>query len=215
MSEEITSKIENFFANYRLRHYAKGQVLMLGGETVDVVYYLIKGHVKVYDVTYRGDEVILNIFKPPAFFPMSIAINNAANPYVYEAESDVELRQAPAEAAVNFIKENPDVMYDLLSRLYKGVDGLLGRISLLMGSSAKTRLMYEIILEAKRFGSQDGDDYVLDIDEKGLGSRAGLSRETVNREIHKLKQDGLLAVRNKAIHIKNMPALQKKLEQEL
>lgn len=141
MSVVVSNKIEDFFARYRLRQYAKGQILILNGDEPEYVYHLLKGNVKVYDVTYRGDEIILNVFKPPAFFPMSLAINRGENPYIYEAETDIELRQAPAKDVVEFIKENPDVMYDLLSRVYRGTDGLLGRMAQLMASSAKSRLI--------------------------------------------------------------------------
>jgi CRP-like cAMP-binding protein len=215
MSDEINAKIEEFFSKYRLRRYAKGQVLLLGGESTDTVFHLAKGLVKMYDVTYRGDEAILNIFQPPAFFPMSIIINKTPNPYVYEAETDVEIRQAPAEDVAAFIKANPDVTYDLLSRLYRGVDGLLGRMSHLMHSSAKSRVLYELIIEGRRFGRKQKDNScLLDINEKGLGARAGLSRETVSREIHKLKADNLIEVHVKDILICDMAALEAKLAQE-
>jgi len=216
MTEDIAKKVEEFFAKYRLRSYAKGQILILNGDSTDSIYYLIKGSVKQYDVTYRGDEIILNMFKPPAFFPMSIAINHTPNPYIYEADTDIELRQAPTEEVVEFIKANPDVMYDLLSRLYKGVDGLLGRTAHLMGSSAKSRLIYELILEARRFGtSQEDGGCLLSINEKDLGARAGLSRETVNREIHKLKDEDFIAISSKTMVIKNLVNLEKKLGREV
>ena len=43
------------------------------------------------------------------------------------------------------LQANPDVVYDLLTRLYRGLDGLLGRMSQLMAGSAKSRLMYELL----------------------------------------------------------------------
>jgi CRP/FNR family cyclic AMP-dependent transcriptional regulator len=214
MSEDVNSKIETFFASYRLRSYPAGQILILNGDQTDYVYNLVSGKVKEYDVTYRGDEIILNVFKPPSFFPMSLAINKAPNPYIYEAESDIEIRQAPADEVIAFIKANPDVMYDLLSRVYRGLDGLLGRMTYLMASSARSRLIYELLIEARRFGTQEGEGCVLDITEKGLGARAGLSRETVSREIHKLKEEDLIEIRNKDILLKNIVALEQKLGQE-
>lgn len=213
MVEDVTQKIESFFNSYRLRKYAKGQVLILNGEDTNYIYYLVSGKVKQYDVSYRGDEVILNVFKPPAFFPMSIAINKAPNPYIYEAESDIEIRQAPADEVVAFIKANPDVMFDLLSRLYRGVDGMLGRMAQLMANSAKSRLMYELALEANRFGEKKHDTYVLAINEKELGARSGLSRETVSREMHKLIAEKLVEFKGKQLVINNLPALEKKLSQ--
>jgi CRP/FNR family transcriptional regulator len=216
MDSRVAAKIEEFFSQYRSRKYSKGQILILNGDQTDYVYQLVSGHVKEYDVTYHGDEIILNIFKPPAFFPMSLAINKANNPYIYEADTDVEIRQAPADEAVNFIKENPDVMFDLLSRVYRGVDGLLGRMTYLMASSARGRLIYELLVEAKRFGKQTNKHrFHLSLSEKDLGARAGLSRETVSREISKLKKAGLVTVSVNSIVLVDSTALEKLLGQSV
>lgn len=209
---DVSSKIEEFFSKHRSRNYAKGQILILSGDDTSYIYNLVEGKVKQYDVSYRGDEIIVNVFKPPAFFPMSLAINKTPNPYIYEAETDIVIRQVPADQVIDFIKDNPDVMFDLLSRVYRGLDGLLGRMTHLMASSAKNRLIYELIIEAQRFGvMQDNGFYKLNIQEKDLGARAGLSRETVNREIHKLKAEDLVDVRSKDIILKDIKALEKKL----
>lgn len=216
MTEDVSKKIESYFTQYRLRHYEKGQILILNGDDTNYIYYLVSGKVKVYDVTYRGDEIILNVFKTPAFFPISLALNKKSNPYIYEAETAIEVRQAPAGEVLEFLNKNPDVVLDLLGRLYTGMDGLLGRMVALMSGSAKSRLMYELILEARRFGKlRENGSYILDINEKDLGARAGLSRETVSREIGKLKDSGLIGLEAKQIVITNISILQEKLGQEV
>lgn len=205
MENVIPDKIEKFFAEYRTRPYAKGQILILNGDGTDFVYNIVKGRVKQYDVTYRGDEIILNTFKPPAFFPMSLAINKTDNPYIYEAETDIEVRQAPSVDVVTFLKSNPDVMFDLLSRVYRGVDGLIGRMAHLMSSSAKGRLMYELLIECRRFGtSKPNGSCVIAVNEKELGARAGLSRETVSREMSKLVRDKLVTVKPGEVTVTNL-----------
>jgi CRP-like cAMP-binding protein len=211
----MEAKITEFFSQYSSHAYAKGQVLILNGERPDHIYFLEEGRVKQYDVTYRGEEVILNVFKPNAFFPMSMAINNTDNPYLYEAETNVVVRQAPAIEVVDFVKANPDVLFDLLSRVYRGLDGILGRMAFLMASGAKGRLMYELIIESRRFGKQLGKgEYIILSSEKELGARAGLSRETVSRAMAKLKKEGILRVTGKEIHILDIQALEQKIGKE-
>lgn len=216
MTENVAGKIETFFDQYRLRDYAKGQVLILDGDGSEFIYHLVKGRVKVYDVTYRGDEIILNVYKPPAFFPMSLAINKAHNPYVYEAETDIAIHQVSADDAVAFIQSNPDVMYDLLSRLYRGVDGLLGRMTHLMSGSARSRLLYELLVECRRFdGKQSDDSYIIDLKENELAARAGLTRETVSREMRKLTQQGIVRLTRKGIVVHDTQAIEKSLGSNL
>lgn len=212
MDAVISAKVDKFFGNYREREYAKGQVLILNGDDSSYVYHLLSGRVKQYDVTYRGDEVILNVFQPPAFFPMSLAINKGTNPYTYEAETEVTLQQAPVDEVIQFIKENPDVLYNLLARVYRGTDGLLTRMAHLMASSAKGRLMYEILLSVRRYGKKGSQgSHILVMNEKDLAARAGLSRETVSREMHKLIAENLIKLDHGTITLHNLDQFESKL----
>lgn len=212
MPEEVTNKIKRFFEQYKVRKYPKKQVLILNGDDTDYVYLLEKGRVKQYDVTYRGDEIILNVFKEGAFFPMSLAINKVPNPYIYEAETEIEVRQAPAEAVVEFVRTNPDVLFDLIGRVYRGVDGLLGRLAHLMAGSAKGRLMYELLIACKRFGQVQPDgSCIITLSEKDLGARAGLSRETVSREMKKLTTEKLVKLEAGHITIHNITDFETRL----
>lgn len=207
MNQIIAKKIESFFAEYPQRHHRQGQILIQAHDNPTHVFHLIEGRVKQYDISYRGDEVVLNEFKPPAFFPMSYAINKTPNIYFYEAETDVVLRQAPNDEAVHFLKTNPDVLYNLLSRVYRGADGLLGRIAHLMAGSARSRILYELLIEGRRFGEPRGKGVALHVTESDIGAHAGLARETVSREIHKLKEEGLISIVKKEIWINDLDQL--------
>ena len=216
MNENISQKVAAYFEQYPKRSYGKGQILIHAGEKPQAIYYLVSGKVRQYDISYRGDEVVVNIFKERAFFPMLWAITDADNRYFFAAESDIELRAAPKEKVVEFLKADPDVMYDLLSRLYSGIDGLLGRMAHLMAGTAKSRVMYELILECRRFGKTAGDQsYRLTLKEADLAAHAGLSRETVSRELHKIARDGLISLTRGGIAVPSLDALEEKLGTEL
>ena len=216
MNSDVPQKIEEYFSLFPKRSYPKGQILVFADENPAHIFYITKGRVRKYDVSYRGDEVIVNIFKPPAFFPMSWAINKTPNKYFYKAETVTDLHVVPADKAVQFLKDNPDVMLDLLSRIYKGMDGLLGRVVHLMSGSANSRLLYELIIECRRFGTLNPDNsYRLEVNEVGLAARSGLSRETVSREIHKLKDEDLVSVTAQGITVVNLKGLEKKIGMEI
>jgi CRP-like cAMP-binding protein len=215
MEPVVTEKVESFFSRFALKRFEKGQILIHSGDQPNSIFYLVSGKVKQYDLTDRGDEMVLNVYKPPAFFPMSHAVNDVPNDYFFEADSDVEIRKAPIAEALRFIKENPDVLYDLMSRVYRGTDALLRRVAHLMTSTARSRLLYELMIESRRFGKPDGGQLALTVNETDLGARAGLSRETVSREIQKLKADGLIKVSNKQILVPNLERLETTLGQDL
>lgn len=207
---DVAAKIDACFGSYPRHSFAKGQLLLLAGENPPHIFYIKRGQVRQYDLTNRGDEVIVNIFKPPAFFPMSWAVNQTDNRYFYKAETGVEVHAVPVEAVLRFLQDNPDVMFDLLSRLYRGIDGLLGRMIQLMSATARSRLAYELVIECRRFGEPlPGGGYRLQLTESDLAARAGLSRETVSRELQKIKQRGIVSLEAKQLIVSDLPALQK------
>lgn len=213
MPATVDQKVSAYFSTFPRRTYPKGHILIFGGENPEHILYLVSGKVRKYDVSYRGDEVIVNVFKPGAFFPMSWALNQAENSFFYKTEEETELHIVPADKALEFLEANPDVMLDLLSRLYRGMEGVLGRMVQLMAGSAKNRLAYELLIECRRFGKNDTkDSYTLTVSEVDLAARSGLTRETVSREIQKLKDKKILTLSGKTLTITNLPALEGELE---
>lgn len=212
---EIAEKIATYFEQFPVRTYDKGQLLIHPDDESQSVYYMISGKVRQYDISYRGDEVVVNLYKPGAFFPMLGAITGRPNRYFFGAEEAVEVRVVPAEKAVAFLQNNPDVTYDLLTRLYIGVDGLLGRMAHLMAGSARSRLMYELIIECRRFGKGDDSARVLTMTIADLAAHAGLTRETASREIQKMTQEGLIRSTHKGIQIVDLTKLEAQLGDNL
>lgn len=211
----MVEKIEEFFSAYPTREFGKGHILLHAHDNPTQVFHLLQGRVKQYDISYRGDEVVLNVFKPSAFFPMSFVVNDKPNIHFFEAEEDIVVQSAPNPDVLAFIKANPDVLLDLLSRVYKGTDGLLGRLAHMMAGSARSRILYEILIECRRFGTARGSGMAIALTESDIGAHAGLARETVSREIRKLKEEGMISVIKNEIWVNDVDRLSASVGQEL
>lgn len=190
---DVTKKLSDFFTGTDERMYSKDDIITFANQDPEGVLFLVEGLVEQYDVTPEGNKITVNIFKPPAFFPMSWAINKTPNLYFYAALSNVKVKRAHPDKVAKFLQENPDVMFDLLSRVYKGTDGLLRRLVLAASGIASSRLIYELLLEAYRFGDGvDEETKKIKIRQSSLAARSGLARETVSRELHKMEREGLI-----------------------
>lgn len=216
MPDDIKAKVARFFTQYPLRTFDKREIIVRAEADLPGVFYLIEGRVSQYDITPSGNEVAVNVFKPGAFFPMSSALNNTPNHYFFEASTKVTAHVAPAADAVQFLKDNPDVTFDLLSRVYRGVDGVLRRMAHLMGGDAKTRLSFELLNAAYRFGDQQQDGSVLiGLSEGDLARHSGLARETISRLIQNLKTAGLVEIDPHGIILKDIRKLEAQLGGDL
>lgn len=218
MIDKITpsQKTSQFFSKYREKLYSKNEIIIDPEQPSDNVYYIVSGKIKKYNVNYKGEEVILTIFRKGSFIPISTSIGqNLKNRFYYAADTDVVVKVAPGEDVVKMLNHNPDIMMSLLHRVNRGLDEFLGRSLSLMASSALSRVAYEIFTEAKRYGLDEEGGKFIELSERGIAARTGLTRETVNREIRKLKDFNAVKVERRGIIVTNLTKLETKLYKKL
>lgn len=210
MNQPILTTLEAFFSDCPTKSYDRGDTIIMSHRDPPGILWLIDGIVEQYDITPEGNKVTVNVFKPGAYFPMSWAINKTPNGYFYGALTGVKLRQADADKTVAFVKSHPEIMFDLLSRVYKGTDALLKRLVLAASGMAANRLIFELLIEAYRFGEEKDGVRIITITQSALAARSGLARETVSRELQKLEKENLIERTKQEIRVNS-----KKLEEKL
>lgn len=215
MDEAIQKKVEAFFSQYYHQTYKKGEILVRVDENPRGVFYLKEGYVKQYAISKKGEEVVVNIFKPIAFFPMSWAINNTPNLYFYEAITNLSIWRAPRDKVITFIKLNPDVLYGLMSRVYRGIDGVFMRMVHLMSGSGYSRLLLELMIQSKRFGKPKENAIEITVSEKELAAQSGMTSETISRAMKILKDKHLVTYRKSILRIPDVKKLEKELAEAL
>ncbi len=210
MDASVKQKLDDFFKGYKNSKYKKGEILIRADDFPSGVFYLVDGIVRRYAISAAGEELTINMFKPISYFPMDWAINNTISTHYYEAMTAVEVYRAPKEEVLKFIKQNPDVMFDLMSRIYYGLEGYMLRMEYLMGGNARARLITELLIYAKRFGKENGSKVIVDmkVTEKDLASEVGMTRETVSREMQKLMKLGVIEFKSNQLIVNDMKKLQ-------
>src|SRR5690348_16741745 len=214
MDDQIKEKLNNFFSNYHQQKYKKGEIIIEADSQPEAVFYITEGVVRRYSISPQGEEINLNLFRPISFFPMSWVLNDSANKHYYETLTPSTMTKAPKKDVLKFLEENPDVVLNLMKRVYRGMDGLWDRMENLMAGNAENRLLTEFIILAKRFGQKDSNGSIsieLKLTEKDLASESGITRETVSRVIHKLEQKNLIEFKNSQLKINDLEKLQNEL----
>lgn len=214
MENIVASKLWAHFAKYKPDYKKKGDTLIGIGEEPDAVYYLKSGYVKMSTILENGNELILNIYKPGSLFPMFWALGKVANNYAFTAMADSQIRRAPKKEVIEYLEENPDVVFDLIKRILAGVDGLLTNYNHLLTGNADSRVASAILIAAKRFGKERKDDVLIDLKltHQDIADLAGISRETASISIEKLLKEGTVKQVKKQFAISDMDRLTKKTD---
>ena len=213
MNTDLSPKLDTFFEKAKLQYYKKKSLILHPNDTPSSVFYIKKGYVRVYRISEEGEELTLTILKPKDFFPLTYGINNVKNPYYLEAITPLELWRSPQEEFLNFVKSNADVLYDLTTRILVRFDGVLSRMGYLVFSNAYVKVATTLLICAKRFGEQVGEDIVVKVPltHRDIATIVGITRETTSLEMKKLEKQGFLGRQGRLYTVKNI----KRFEEEL
>lgn len=205
MKENHFQKLDDFFTQFKYLHYKKREMILRTGDTPSGVFYLKKGYVRLFSISREGQELTLIIFKQNDFFPLGWAINNLPDSYCLETMTPVELWRAPRDQFLSFIKANPDVFFELTSRILVRLGGLLQRMEYLVFGTAYQKVASIMVICAQRFGLGKGKGIKIcvPLTHKDIANLVGITRETASVEMKKLERKGLIDCRGHLIIVKN------------
>ncbi len=208
-----TKEFETFYRQFTVRNYKKGELLIRADDDPQGIFCLTTGYVRQYTISKTGFELTLHILKPIAYFPMVWAVNGTPNVYYFEALTPVEAGRAPREQVVNFIKDKPTVIFELLSELIEDYAESLTRIEHLVFSDAYRRVISVLLYIAKHFGEAHGQGIIIHhrFTQQDIATLVGVARETASNELVKLEKKGLIKYVDHAIIFESI----KNLELEL
>jgi CRP/FNR family transcriptional regulator len=204
---------DTFYTQFEPRHYKKGETLIRADDNPLGIFCLTKGYIRQYTISKTGTELTLHILKPLSYFPMVWAINGTPNVYYFEALTAVEVGRAPRDEVVNFIKDKPKIIFELMSELLEDYAETLKRVEHLVFSDAYRRVISVLLYISKHFGEKDEGGVIVHhrFTHQDIATLVGVARETASHEIVKLEKRGFIKYVNHSILFTN----NQKLELEL
>ena len=211
--EPKVKEFETFYKQFAIRDYKKGEMLIRADDDPQGIFCLTKGYVRQYTISKSGSELSLHILKPISYFPMVWAINGTPNVYFFEALTPVEVGRAPRDQVVNFIKDKPVIIFELMSELLEDYAESLTRVEHLVFSDAYRRVISVLLYIAKHFGKENGKGIIVNhrFTQQDIATLVGVARETASNEMMKLEKKGLVKYINHSILFDDI----KKLDMEL
>jgi len=208
-----TKEFEEFYKQFKTRSYKKGETLIRADDDPQGIFCLTKGYVRQYTISKTGFELTLHILRPVSYFPMVWAINGTPNVYFFEALTPVEVGRAPREDVVNFIKDKPTIVFELLSELIERYAETLTRMENLVFSDAYRRVISVLLYIAKHFGEEKGKGVLIThhFTQQDIATLVGVARETASVEMARLEKKGLVEHIDRAIFIGNIPLMNAEL----
>jgi len=193
-------------------YFKKGEDPLAHTNTLKYFYFIMSGKIKIYDIDFEtSKELTLYMLSRGDMFDTVALLDGKPNEYISEVLEDAHVIQVPLSDVKEMILNDPDFrqyFYAYIASQLKSMENLAVSISFYD--------VYQRVLQlfARFTKTVDGKPQLHVVDNlkhDDIASMVGSVRKVVNRSLQKLKQDGIIDISRKNIHIKNFQKLLEKL----
>lgn len=194
MKNLTVTSIRELFPHANVRHYAKNQIICYQGDKSHHVFFVLKGHIKYYDIDENGNEKILHIVGPQNIFPMLYAFGVTPEISAFYASIDaVEVIVIPIDEFRVATETNIDFANTLTRWFLTEIEQLVFRINSFEKTDSHLKIMHALKYLATNYGQTNGEWEQLNftVTQQFLANFTGLTRETVSTIMNELEKDDI------------------------
>jgi CRP-like cAMP-binding protein len=191
---------------------AKGSILFKEGDDGEHLYVIIDGKLKLGTSSGDGRENLLSILGPGEMFGELSLFDPGPRTSTATAVTDAKLLSLSHEKVIPWLKQNPEVSLQLLTRLSQRLRRTNEAVGDLVFSDVPGRVAKALIDLGDRFGKTTPEGLLVnhDLTQEELAQLVGASRETVNKALADFAGRGWLKLDGRSVLITDVERLGKR-----
>ena len=191
---------------------AKGSILFKEGDDGEHLYVIIEGKLKLGTSSGDGRENLLSILGPGEMFGELSLFDPGPRTSTATAVTDAKLLSLGHEKVIPWLKQNPEVSLQLLTRLSQRLRRTNEAVGDLVFSDVPGRVAKALIDLGDRFGKTTPEGLLVnhDLTQEELAQLVGASRETVNKALADFAGRGWLKLDGRSVLITDVERLSKR-----
>jgi CRP-like cAMP-binding protein len=187
----------------RLRHFSRRSLVYAPNEAGESVLLLVRGRIKIKDITPDGKEAILAFIEEGEIFGELALMENETRTDYAEVVEDAQVLLIPRDDFLWLMHQRPDIAFSitkLVGLRRKRIENRLRSVLFLSSRERMIRLLSEL---AEAYGERLGNQCAirLPLSHQELASLIGVTRETVTVVLGQLQGEGLIQVKRRQIRI--------------
>ncbi len=195
MNQLTVQSIRELFPDASVRQYAKNQIICYQGDKPHHVFFVLKGHIKYYDINENGNEKILHIIGPDNIFPMLYAFGVSSEIGAFYSSIDaVEVIAIPLQEFRHATETNIKFSNQLTRWFLTEVEQLVFRINSFEKTDSHFKILHALKYLSLNYGHTVSGWQRLNFTatQQFIGDFTGLTRETVSTIMNELEKAGVI-----------------------
>ncbi len=190
----LEAAVGTIFADAHVRHYDAGVVLSDPGAAPQCAFQVAAGALKVTKLLSNGREILITILEPGAVWSDDALIKGYWRETYIETISPAHVRSVGNQQFEERVYRDPEIVAGLMNRIGEQVSDALTLLDDFRGRDVATRLASLIVRLSKQYGVAQGESVLIDLPftHQDLANMIGTARETVSRNMSRLRADGLV-----------------------
>ena len=190
-----------------IQTFAKGEALFRAGDRGDTLYLLRKGHVAIRSSTPLGEIATFTILSPgDVLGEVALLDPSAIRSATAIALDDVEVRTTSREQFERLRLEHPEIDRFLLQLMNKTVRRLSDQLVEALFVPAEKRVLRRVLHLVQCYDAGT-IPVTIPLTQDDVASLAGITRETANRILRVLQQEGILTIARGRIEVTEIDRL--------
>jgi CRP/FNR family transcriptional regulator len=212
-----TDDRRSFYRHNPTVKFSKGETVFLQGEVPKNLYSIRSGVVEESNLTSDGNQQSIAFEITGDIIPKSWAFSKTAKTlFDYTALTDCELYIINKEDFQSQIVYNLDFTKKMLDRMVVSLMGAKLKLDALEKPHASLKLLYTFLYLCYQYGTKIGTGVVMiqvPLTQQDLADITGLTRETTNLELSKLKREKIV-VSDQKYYLVNIEKLNSKIDDD-
>lgn len=194
--------------------YHTGDLILQQGDECHEMFYIIDGSVRTVLLTCQGDEFLVSIHGQGEFICEASYITNRSSILSIYAMDDVRLLILPDSEYHKLLAKYPEVSTTIMMCISQKLNMVVDRLGHYAASGIPSRIASVLLLFAEKYGIPTPEGMKINhrMTDSELGVYIGAKRESVNRSLKKLRNEGLIQKDGEFLYIQNTEALKELAE---
>jgi CRP-like cAMP-binding protein len=198
----------------RRRRFRRNEVIFHEGDIGDSLQVVVSGSVKIVLASPDGEEAILASLKPGDFFGELALLDDAPRSTTATAMEPTETTALPRDQFLRLLSEDPRLVQALFRALAEELRRLTGHVEELHFLDLAGRLALRLVRLAREADHTATGRVELDwpYTQSDLASMIGGTRQSVNKLLSGLVEEGVLRVERDTLVITDLASLEARAE---
>ncbi len=193
--------------NRTIKKIRKKDFVFMEGDLTKFLYFIVSGKVKTYKTNEWGKEYITEIHGEGDFFGHLALLDESKYKESAVAIENAEIALVPQEDFFQLLYSNNDVSLKFIKFITNDLVQAEEKLIKLAYDSARKRVAEALIFIFKKYQIEDAEESTFPAHRENISAIAGISPESVSRNLTDFKEEGLIETNNGIIRILNLKKL--------